>query len=56
MARNKERIRKEQKECMEYIKKAGSVPAARKLAKSEKRFYPTSDWLGGLNLLLENHE
>lgn len=51
MGRNKERLSKEQSECLEYIRRAGSIPAAKKLAKSEKRFYPTTDWLAGLNLL-----
>jgi hypothetical protein len=54
MARDKERIRREQSECAEYIRRAGNIPAARQLAKDEdNKTYSTSDWLGGLSSLLK---
>lgn len=53
MTREKIRIKKCQEECARYIKATGNIPSAKLLAKIDEKTYSTSDWLGGLNMILK---
>ena len=39
--------------CMEYLRRAGNLPAARKLAAQDHFFAQTSAWIGAVSALLE---
>jgi hypothetical protein len=46
-----ERLRHEKEVCMDYLRRAGSLPAARRLAKKDGITYNTSMWIGALSEL-----
>ena len=41
------------KKCLDYLRKGGSLPRARKLAKLDHWGAPTSAWIGALGELLK---